>query len=558
MFKIKLLTFFLLVYQSATADPTITDSSNVSDTLRYNLEVLPQKDRTDLKITLHFKVQSDTAVLVKLPQDMYGTPDLHRFVTSFLPIDGCEVSNSEKAGTKLVKPNKNGDIKIAYLLSYDPEVLKGISYAPAIAKNYFNLAFCQWILRIGKSDVVRSYNISFSAPSNWSLYNSVSHNSSKIHINDSYLNIGSAVFGGTNKPVKKYLINGKPLMVIVNGDFLMGNNKIERAAYEVAKTQRNWFNDYNYPFYYVLVTERADNIAGTRINNMFKCFVKKDVKQEKLCWLLSHEMFHEWVGGKIYVSVPAGEPIDKFQWFHEGVNDYLARLLMMEMKWMNRQQFAETINDDIKNIADNSYRNYNFKQMATLADSGKFGQEASKLSYYRGALMALKWDTELKINKSRYSIKDFIRHLYKSGLKNEKGLEENEFFNAAAKFGIPMKQDYARYILNGEPITLPGNALGNSFLFKETLYALFERGFTMITAQQKKIIDGVTETSPAFAAGLRNGMELVSSANSNRFGNAWERDKPYFVTVRENGVEKTFSYMPLGKPVTLKLFQKRE
>ena len=63
----------------------------------------------------------------------------------------------------------------------------------------------------------------------------------------------------------------------------------------------------------------------------------------------------------------------------------------------------------------------------------------------------------------------------------------------------------------------------------------------------KRKISGVLPRGPADRAGLKDGMEFVSSTNANRFANAYEFDKPTVIKVRVDGVEKSISFMPAGK-----------
>ncbi|PKA82028.1 hypothetical protein ATE92_0153 [Ulvibacter sp. MAR_2010_11] len=50
--------------------------------VNYAIESIPLVDRTNFKISVTFKAEKDS-MSIKLPTDIYGTPNIHQFISSF-------------------------------------------------------------------------------------------------------------------------------------------------------------------------------------------------------------------------------------------------------------------------------------------------------------------------------------------------------------------------------------------------------------------------------------------------------------------------------------------
>ena len=68
--------------------------SNSPDSIQYQLKPVSAVDRTNFEISVNFKLRNNEQILVKLPTDYYGTPSLHKFVTSFEGVNGTILNHS--------------------------------------------------------------------------------------------------------------------------------------------------------------------------------------------------------------------------------------------------------------------------------------------------------------------------------------------------------------------------------------------------------------------------------------------------------------------------------
>jgi|GEM_PF-983514 len=549
------LTILLTTFMGGPILAQQPKNNKADSTIYYTIKPIPANDRTDLEISVHFKVQSDTAIIQNLPQDYYGTPDLYKYVTSFEGLNGCKIKPADKPNQRLVWPNARKEISIKYIISYDPKVMDDMAFGPNVSASHFHVAGCQWLLPIGNISTKRNYQIEMiRPPKGWHFYSSLTSSPAKSEIYTSYRNLISSAIGGGGQAYTQLSIKRKPVHVFATGNYNISKDEIFSAVNKIVSLQRNWFNDFDFPFYNITILPRTGIIAGTCIPNLFVCFIKEDITKDELNVLLAHEMFHTWLPNKISIELPKAESNIRYEWFYEGFSDYFARKILLDAGLMTLEKFADLVNRDMINIADNPHRAATYADLISAEKNGKYGTTYKKLSYYRGALMALNWETTIRNSGNGKELKNFIRDLYNLSSKNNGNMAEQSFYDIAMEYGIDAKNDFEQYINQGRPILpLPG-ALGKTFELKEMAVPSFDLGFSLEQTFKTRKINGVIENGNAFSAGLRNEMELVNIQNANRFGNGWSPDKPISVTVKTEGTEKVFEYFPHGKAMAVQLY----
>jgi predicted metalloprotease with PDZ domain len=529
---------------------------NQSAISHYRMKPVPLSDRTNLEISLDYKTTGNQPLTVKLPTDCYGTPKLARFVSSFTGAGGTLVTNGKDDTERIVQPNAQGEIHLKYTLAFDPEALANNTYSPNVGNGYFHVSGCQWMLQIGSREEKRLHIIEMvDAPKGWIFYSSLSPNPAEFKEVASYSDLMRTAFGGGNRGYSQFLIKGKPVSVFVRGKFTIPQAEILKAVRQIVTMQRQRFNDFSQPFYHVVVLPKEDNVAGVRIDNLFVSFFKSDVTRNQLYVLLSHEMLHNWLKGNL-IRPPEGETEIRYQWFFEGFTDYFSRKILLDAGLLTRERFAELINRDIINIADNPHKAATYKDMLEAMENGKFGQAFIKLSYYRGALIALNWDAKIRLTGKGKSLSELIQDVYQRALASNGSMDEESFFAFVQKnYGIDARGDFERYLVRGEGIVVAGNALGNDYQLHEGSVWSFDPGFLLSESLQAKKISGVKTDGAAYGAGLRNEMEVVRIENYNRFSYAWNPLTPMVVVVKEQNKERKISFFPHGTAHRLLLFE---
>lgn len=528
------------------------DSESLKDnTYYYDLEVVSSGNELQLDVALTYK--SDSSHILQLPMDYYGTPDLHKWVTKIVGDNNTQVLDNQSNSRKII-PNKQNEVHLKYSIKYDPIELDKYSYAPNFSPNFFYMAGCQWMLPTNPIDKTSTYNISMSTKlPNWTLYSSLSEDVSSIEVENSFETLISAGFGGSDKTQmsETFEIEGSKVSVFINGNYSFDKEDLIETLQQIITSQKAYFNDYDQPFYYITVLPRTSLLAGASIPNLFYCFVDSEKQGKELFELIAHEHFHNWLPNKMQLTTPKGEYEFKREWFTEGFTEYISRKLLFDENIVSEDYIIEQINNDIIKMANNPSANESHLDIAKRKD---FGAAQKKLSYYRGALIALKWDTELNAKGS--NVKELMLFLFEKAKSSQGKIEDTDIYNFGERYDLDFKKDIEQYIDQGLPIQLPENAFSN-YELKPKDIALFYSGFDVNKSASEKIIQGVDTSGPAFQAGLRYGMEYLSRRNSNIWSNSWSAKKPYTVTVLVDGTQKEINFFPIGKSKSLLIYQKK-
>lgn len=527
-----------------------------NEKLVYRITPVPTTDRTELLISLRFAVKNSEPFRIKLPSDGFGTPDLYRYIQSIAGVNGTEINDGQDATERIVKPSADLKVSLRYVLSYDPEVMASHPYGPNTGSSYFHVAGCQWMLHIG--DVAEKRPISIEildAPKSWKLYSSIDPNPRRFETLASYNDLAKTVIGGGEQSFS-FGVNGKPVSVFVHGSFAIPAKDIASAVERIVHFERRWFSDYQQPFYHVIVAPRRGATAGYAPENAFVNFVGKDISRDDLNLLLAHEMFHYWLPNKIRIEQDPKYSDIRYEWFYEGFTDYFTARVLLDAGLIDSSGFADLMNKAVLNIADNPHRAETYAQLMEASKAGRFDGVYKKLSYHRGALIALNWNTKIKSRSKTADLSDFIRALFQKAKKTKGKISESEFQVFAESYGIDANGDLERHTMNGEQIAIDPRTVIEGFRLVETDIPKFETGFSMTETRRLKRISGLIENSEAYKAGLRNGMEFVRAENSNRFSNSWSADRPLVVIVKVDGAERRFEYFPRGETGRLMLFRR--
>jgi predicted metalloprotease with PDZ domain len=519
-----------------------------ADPYHYTLHVVSQNSRTTLAVDLRYRPEQKGPVTIELPRDYFGMQNLEKWVTVFEGRAGTVVQPGKTAREKLVTPGSDGTLTIRYELAYplDPDVP---TYGPVCNPDRLQMMGCQWLLRIGDLKAPHAFDVTFKdVPKGWPVYSSLAEKSQRMRFTKSYSDLIQSVLGTGDVFHRRFRVNGKPVDIYLGKRFRQKPDEKMQTIEKVVRMQRDWFKDYDYPFFTISLTEREGAVAGVRFENTFVCFVPEDVDPQALLVLLSHEMLHNWIPGRIGVVVPGEKNRWGWSWFDEGVNDYFARRLLMDGGMLSRDEFVTMINRLILNLVDDPYSSALPDEAAKAMDEGRFGNAFVKVAYYRGALMGLTWDAQIREKTGgRKSGADALKELYAEAKRSGWKLTPAQFYAVFSKLGVDAERDRERWVLKAEEIDPPASAFAPDYRLVQVEHSVFDLGFSSEETYANHKITGVVPGGPADRAGLKNGMEFVSSSNANRFANAYEFDKPAVIKVRVDGVEKVFSYMPAGK-----------
>lgn len=512
-----------------------------------------KKDRkVDMQVIIHFQAASDQSMAIGNFTRYYGGESSWNYLSSLDGMNGTVITKKLSADSLLIMPSNN-EVNFTYTLSFDSAKL-GDTYAPNVGENHVHLAFFQWMLPLADRKMILDYNIRINKmPDNWTTYNSINCESRNISFKNSLSGSFAKIIGAGLFYKKEYTLGGHPVKVFINNNFEIGNDRIADLVYTIVSYQRSLFSDLNFDFFSVALLPKEDNIAGIAISNMFLCYMKKDVTFMKLSWLLSHEIGHEWIGGKIQLQ-SSTKFLNRHQWFNEGTNDYFAYKVLLKSNLYSENDFVNSVNQYLKNIRENPYSRASEDSIIKLSAEGKYGVAAVKLQYYKGMLLGFIADhsPQKELNKSSNSpVDNFILKLVQDqgNLNNGTEITEEHFFHLSDSMNLPFKSLYQKHIIKGSTdFDLPQTLFQNRFHLEPVEYQVYDLGFSYSNSNRKTYAKSVDPAGPAYKGGLRDGMEIVSSNSNTRFGNAW-CDCPIKIEAVLNGEQKRIEYMPRGKTV---------
>ncbi len=358
----------------------------------------------------------------------------------------------------------------------------------------------------------------------------------------------SIVIGGRDLKVSTAMAGGAAVRVASIGSYAFDIAAFDALAQKVVATERRFWGDKrNGPFLIALspIESRpgALSIGGTGRSDAFALWVDRSAPLWRLSWLLAHEYFHTWNSRQLG-SMADGDAEPASYWISEGFTDFYARRLMLRAGLMTPQQFADNWNDMLAAYAQSRFRT---TSNAEAASQFWKNPEAQKLPYQRGSLLAALWDQRLretsagKVNLDTILIaqRDRVRTL-----RPPYPLITDLFARVAKSRGLDVGPDVARYVDRGEAILLPDDAFGPCAHVVTADRPVFERGYDPdATSNAGNIVTGLDPASPAYAAGLRNGMKLLQRIG----GKVGDSRAPYSLRVSDQGTERTITFLPAGK-----------
>jgi predicted metalloprotease with PDZ domain len=520
----------------------------------YQIAVEPRLDRTDIVVEARWSLQDRGPETVLLPQDNYGSGDLTRFVTELVALGDTTIAREDAELHKARVSADDGGGEVRYRLSFDAEFSRDASFGPISKPTHFQAFFCQWMLRFGEGDEARRYDIEFSrVPDGWNVY-STAGKGRRFTVEGPMSELRSAVLGAGLLETHSFSVMGRNVDVFFEDEIQLDGKAVLANIESVVSLQREWFGHFDWPNYTITLSARPGIRAGTCVENGFVCFVRPDVSHDALLLLLSHEMFHNWLPLRIRVEDPGAKDRWMWEWFDEGFAEYFARLVLLDAGLMDRAAFVEHFNEDLRNIADSPVRAVTYAEVKVDIAEGKFTSHHKRLSYYRGALMALDWDHRIRESSNgEQSLAKVIHDLHALATLADGKLTIAQFDKAFGPFGIAAGEHRLSYVRDGNPIVPDPESLGPDHRLLHVDLPTLDFGFDSGASDAAGHIVGLAPGGPADRAGIRDGMQLVSRESSGRLYDGTLR---VTVVVVKDGVKSSISYPPLGQSKKVWQFRK--
>jgi predicted metalloprotease with PDZ domain len=161
-------------------------------------------------------------------------------------------------------------------------------------------------------------------------------------------------------------------------------------------------------------------------------------------------------------------------------------------------------------------------------------------------MLAAIWDARLRsASGGRVSLDDVMR-AQRAAVAQSRGTSAYQLFpKVAARFGLDVGADLDRYVDRGEPIELPADVFGPCAKVSWREQATYDRGWdTKATLAAADVVTGLRQGSPAWQAGMRDGMKLLARS----FDHPDDSTAELMIRARlADGSEREFRFKPEGQ-----------
>lgn len=528
------------------------------DAVRYTLTPVMAKGKLEaLAIEVRFKGEADGETVLELPNEWGGKTELYQGVRD-LGVDGPGVVVTSPGPAKRIVRHKPGaELRVRYrIVQYwpgVPSVTGSNEYRPVVQPMYFHVLGNAIFVRPESNDDAPASFALKRMPRNWSFASDLEHASMgrKLTLSDI---IESVSVGGDFRVLKRGLVR-----VAIRGKWSFADDEFIGRLQPIMASHHKFWGDPDEPYLVtVLPLEMqpgSQSSGGTGRSDAFAFFATDNVDSGALNWILAHEHLHTWIPRRIG-SMPDSENGDvrteaRDYWLSEGfTNFFTTRLLVRDGMW-SLEDFAGDLNTVLFEYGNSPVRTApNSRIVADFWND----RDVGKLPYQRGHLLAMVWDFKMwaATNGAR-DLDDVVLAMRGRAAGSAKPLLASQLFLEEMKrTGVDVVDDMARYVEKGEVVLLPADVFAPCGSVAMLDLAAFDRGFDpQKTSENGNKITGLREDSPAYRAGLRNGMQILKRES----GKNGDSRVPLSYRVLDNGVERVITFKPEGsKRITLQEF----
>lgn len=357
----------------------------------------------------------------------------------------------------------------------------------------------------------------------------------------------SIVIGGRDLHVATGVSGGATVRIARVGRYRFDAAAFDALALKVIAAERGFWRETRAGPFLVTMAPLAPvagrlSYGGTGRSDAFATWVDPDSPPAGLTWLLAHEYFHSW-NPRALGQMPQGTDEGRAYWLSEGLTDFYARRLMLRAGLSTPQQFADIWNEALRAYATSPWRT---RTNADAAAAFWTDQDAEKLPYQRGSMLAALWDRQLRLrSRGRTTLDTVLLAQYGAARRHSSLPPLAAAFVAAARAKhLDVRADIAGYVEHGDALSLPADTFGACVRVTTEDRPVFERGWDAdATSTAGNVLTGVDPASNAYAAGLRDGMHIEKRIA----GVPGDATQDYVLEVDDHGTRRTTRFRPAGK-----------
>lgn len=535
-----------LLGAAAPVTAAAADSQQVDYTLT---PALADGELVGLDVEIRFAGDSDGETRLALPDRWASESDYWKGLRD-LRIEGAAAREDGPAIRVLTHaPGAPLVVRYRVVSGYDgdPRVggQPGNPYRPIVRPRWFS-AVGQGVFAIPEAGENRPASFRWgNAPSGWRLASDLDHGSRGAQVLSGEIQ-QSIVMGGPDLRVETRQVAGAEVRVAVLGQWKFTPAAFADTAARVIASQRAYWRDPGEPFLVALTpltpVEGRVSTGGTGLGDAFSIWTGTDAEVNDLIRLLAHEHMHTWNGRRL------GRMPDQEQagyWFSEGFTDFLTHRVLLQSGLWTLEQFTEQFNRDLAEYAASPARGAANTDIVT----GFWTSPAvQRMPYLRGQLLGWLWDYRLRrTTGGRASLDRVLRAQKADAMAAPDGVDQPTITERFAGLyqragGGGLVADMDRFVERGDMILLPESLFAPCARVETVRRPNFARGWDgEATTRNGNVLTGLQDGSPAWRAGLRNGMQIVK----REFGEPGDSSVEYGLRIRApDGTETVYRFMP--------------
>lgn len=499
-----------------------------------------------LSVELKFRGDDDGETSLRLPNEWGGEAELYKGIRDLTVSGaGATVAPVEQPFLRIVRHKPGAALTVRYrVVQYwegEPIAAPRNEYRPVIQPGYFHVLGNALFVAPERDDDTSATFAFKSLPKGWSFVSDLEHGTMgrKLVLADV---IESVLVGGDFRVSKRGL-----LRVAIRGAWKFSDETFVDNLQRIFSSHHKFWGDPPEPFLVTVLPLKKgqpsdSSLGGTGRDDAFAFFATDNTNDVALNRVLAHEHLHTWIPRRIGAMPERDEAKD--YWLSEGFTDfYTARLLLRDGVW-TLDDFVGAMNEVLSEYAQSPVRAA--PNTRILTDFWHDGA-TQRLPYQRGQLLATIWDQRLRAASAGARDFDDVMLAMKAEATaqgSKRGLASVLFPAQMQMAGVDVGDDLVRFVENGDVLLLPKDIFAPCGDVETIELAAFDRGFDVEkTSANGNVIVGLADDSPAFRAGLRNGMKILK----REAGKPGDSRVMLTYRVLDGTVERVISYLPEGK-----------
>lgn len=362
--------------------------------------------------------------------------------------------------------------------------------------------------------------------------------------------VNSVILCGKNVTINTCNLPETELRIAYFGDFSFSKEEFNSQALTAVQAVQQFWKE-SQKAYLITMTSIQTNsqFGGSAFGDAVAMTVPRMIPIEELSQVILHEYFHGWNPNKLYRPLDDKDHKSLF-WFQEGFTDYYTRKLALRSGLIDLNKFVRSWNKILYSYAISSARNASNE---AVVDGFWSDPDIQQLPYQRGAMFAAYLNCKLHengigIDQFMLAFRDDVKAKGDTLTKEGVATIVERLSKVANRFGVDLTSDYECYIKAGETIAILENAFGNCIRVENKMMHAFDIGYNVEKSMASGIFSDVDPDGPAYAAGLRDGMERIE-----RLSGEWgDSSVPVSIRVLDlDGKEQVITYLPQGSQTAM-------